>query len=126
MEYKELIDTLKSILPKKAPYGDLIGAEGLYAHSGPLVYEYPEPYFIEQAITAITELSEKVEQLKKENAELLKRAEQAEEERYTEKNRKSEEICWEWEGTRTFVTSCFSYLGWLIPRKNEGGIAIYG
>lgn len=59
--YKELIEALKSMLPEKVLYGDLIGAEGVYAHSGPLVYEDPEPYFIEQAITAITELLSRAE-----------------------------------------------------------------
>lgn len=61
MDYKELVDALKSMLPEKVLYGDLIGAEGVYAHSGPLVYEDPEPYFIEQAITAITDLLARVE-----------------------------------------------------------------
>ena len=78
MDYKKLIEELKSILPEKVLYGDLIGAEGIYAHSGPLVYEDPESYSIEQAIIAITDLFGKVEQLQKENAELLKRAEAAE------------------------------------------------
>lgn len=61
MDYKELIEALKSMLPEKVLYGDLIGAEGVYAHSGPLVYEDPEPYFIEQAITAINDLLARVE-----------------------------------------------------------------
>lgn len=61
MDYKELTEALKSMLPEKVLYGDLIGAEGVYAHSGPLVYEDPEPYFIEQAITAITELLSRAE-----------------------------------------------------------------
>lgn len=59
--YQELIDDLKRMLPEKVLYGDLIGAEGVYAHSGPLVYEDPEPYSIEQAITAITELLSRAE-----------------------------------------------------------------
>lgn len=59
--YQELIDDLNRMLPEKVLYGDLIGAEGVYAHSGPLVYEDPEPYFIEQAITAINELLSRVE-----------------------------------------------------------------
>lgn len=61
MDYKELIEALKSILPEKVLYGDLIGAEGVYAHSGPMVYADPEPYFIEQAITAITDLLDRAE-----------------------------------------------------------------
>ena len=62
MDYKELIEALKSMLPEKVLYGDLIGAEGVYAHSGPLVYEDPEPYFIEQAITAINDLLARAEE----------------------------------------------------------------
>ena len=61
MDYKELIENLKNMLPEKILYSDLICSEGAYAHSGPLVYEDPEPYFIEQAITAITELIARVE-----------------------------------------------------------------
>ena len=61
MDYKELIENLKNMLPEKILYSDLICAEGAYAHSGPLVYEDPEPYFIEQAITAITELIDRAE-----------------------------------------------------------------
>lgn len=58
MDYKDLVNDLNAILThyKKVPYGDMVGAEGVYAHSGPMVYEDPEPYFIEQAITAITDL----------------------------------------------------------------------
>ena len=107
----------------------------------------------DKAAGVITELFYKIKKLEKENAELLARAEHAERERDAAvealrqicadcntcafckhngnckkagQNRGSVEICWEWEGTRTFVTSCFSYLGWPIPRKKEGGIAIYG
>lgn len=58
MEQSDLIKGLEGMLPEKVPYGDLIGAEGLYAHSGPLVYEDPEPYFIEQAIAELKKLSE--------------------------------------------------------------------
>lgn len=61
MNYKELVESLKSMLPPKVLYGDLIGAEGVYAHSGPLVYEDPEPYFIEQAANAITDLLARAE-----------------------------------------------------------------
>ena len=61
MNYKELIEALKSTLPQKVPYGELVGAEGAFAHSGPMVYEDPEPYFVEQAITAITDLLSRAE-----------------------------------------------------------------
>lgn len=66
MDYKELVEVLKKMLPEKIPYGEFVGAEGAFAHSGPLVYEDPEPYFIEQAATAIAELLEEVEKLKAE------------------------------------------------------------
>ena len=58
MERNELIKALESMLTEKIPYGDLVGAEGIYAHSGPLVYEDPESYFIEQAIGDVKELSQ--------------------------------------------------------------------
>lgn len=58
MKLNELIKALESMLPDKVSYGDLIGAEGVYAHSGPLVYEDPEPYFVEQAIAELKKLSE--------------------------------------------------------------------
>lgn len=65
MDYKELTENLKGILPEKVLYGDLIGAEGIYAHSGPMVYEDPEPYFIEQAIAAIFNLLSRAETAEK-------------------------------------------------------------
>lgn len=69
LDYEQLTETLKSMLPEKVLYGDMIGAEGIYAHSGPLVYEDPEPHFIEQAITAITELLERAQKAEKERDE---------------------------------------------------------
>lgn len=85
MDYKELIEALKSTLPKKVPYGEIVGAEGVFAHSGPLVYEDPEPYFIEQAITAITDLLARAEAAEA-------RAEKAERERDEFKQRWSEAV----------------------------------
>lgn len=88
MNYKELIEALKSTLPQKVPYGELVGAEGAFAHSGPMVYEDPEPYFVEQAITAITDLLSRAESaesaqetLQRAVAEYKARAEKAERER---------------------------------------------
>lgn len=85
MDYKELVESLKSMLPPKVLYGDLIGAEGVYAHSGPLVYEDPEPYFIEQAANAITDLLARAEAaqetLQRAMVEYKDRAEKAERER---------------------------------------------
>lgn len=56
MDYKELVEALKEMLPEKIPYGELVGAPWPYTGQGEMVYEDPEPYFIEQAATAITEL----------------------------------------------------------------------
>lgn len=88
MDYKELIEALKSTLPQKVPYGELVGAEGAFAHSGPMVYEDPEPYFVEQAITAITDLLSRAESaesaqetLQRTVAEYKARSEKAERER---------------------------------------------
>ena len=57
MKLDELIKALEGMLPEKVPYGDLIGAEGVYAHSGPLAYEDPEPYFIEYAVEELKKYS---------------------------------------------------------------------
>ena len=88
MNYKELIEALKSTLPQKVPYGELVGAEGAFAHSGPMVYEAPAPYFVEQAITSITDLLSRAESaesaqetLQRAVAEYKARAEKAERER---------------------------------------------
>lgn len=66
MDYKELAEELEKMLPEKIPYGELVGAPWPYTGQGEMVYEDPEPYFIEQAATAITELLEEVEKLKAE------------------------------------------------------------
>lgn len=73
-EYGELIEALKSMLPEKIPYGELVGAPWPYTQQGAMVYEEPEPYFIEQAITAITDLLARAEAAEA-------RAEKAEKER---------------------------------------------
>lgn len=56
MDYKKLIMKLMSILPKKIRYGELVGAPYPYNTMGDLVYEDPEPYVIEEAISAIETL----------------------------------------------------------------------
>lgn len=73
-DYKKLVESLEKMLPPKIPYGELVGAPWPYTGQGKMVYEDPEPYFIEQAITAITDLLARVE-----SAEA--RAERAERER---------------------------------------------
>ena len=88
MDYKELVEALKEMLPEKIPYGELVGAPWPYTGQGEMVYEEPEPYFIEQAAAAITELLEEVEKEKQEAkrwcaacAEQYKLIEKLEEER---------------------------------------------
>lgn len=61
MDYKKLVESLEKMLPPKIPYGELVGAPWPYTGQGEMVYEEPESYFIEQAITAITDLLARVE-----------------------------------------------------------------
>lgn len=64
MDYNELAQNLKEQLQyygPKVPYGELVGAEPPYNRAGDLVWPDPEPYYIEQAINAITELLARVE-----------------------------------------------------------------
>lgn len=61
MDYKKLVESLEKMLPPKIPYGELVGAPWPYTGQGKMVYEDPESYFIEQAITAITDLLARVE-----------------------------------------------------------------
>ena len=56
MDYKKLVESLEKMLPSKIPYGELVGAPWPYTGQGEMVYEDPESYFIEQAITAINDL----------------------------------------------------------------------
>ena len=65
VDYNKLVEQLKGMLPKKVRYGELVGAPVPYNQMGDMVYEDPEPYIIEQAADAITELvarAEKAEQ----------------------------------------------------------------
>ena len=61
MDYKELIERLKEMLPEKIPYGELVGAPWPYTNQGEMVYPDFEDYIIEQAATAITELLARAE-----------------------------------------------------------------
>lgn len=56
MTDKELVELLRKMLPPKVLYGDLIGAEGVYAHSGPFVWEDMESYVISEAADRIEQL----------------------------------------------------------------------
>ena len=77
MDYNKLVESLEKMLPPKIPYGELVGAPWPYTGQGKMVYEDPESYFIEQAITAITDLLARVEAAEA-------RAEKAERERDAE------------------------------------------
>ena len=61
MDYKKLVESLEKMLPPKIPYGELVGAPWPYTGQGKMVYEDPESYFIEQAITAINDLLARAE-----------------------------------------------------------------
>lgn len=74
MDYKKLVGSLEKMLPPKISYGELVGAPWPYTGQGEMVYEDPESYFIEQAITAINDLLARAESAES-------RAEKAERER---------------------------------------------
>ena len=87
MDYNELVQCLKEQLQHygpKVPYGKLVGAEPPYNQAGDLVWPDPEPYYIKQAINAITELLARVEEAETDNKRLcgvmmqLKRTERPE------------------------------------------------
>lgn len=87
MDYNELVQCLKEQLQHygpKVPYGELVGAEPPYNRAGDLVWPDPEPYYIEQAINAITELLARIEKAETDNKKLcgimmqLKRTERPE------------------------------------------------
>ena len=52
MNNQDAIEMLKSMLPEKISYAELIGASSCYGDGG-LVYADPEPYAIETAISAL-------------------------------------------------------------------------
>ena len=59
MDIEKLIEDLHGILKQygeKIPYGELVGAPWPYSRAGDLVWPDPEPYFIEQAATALSTL----------------------------------------------------------------------
>lgn len=58
MELNELIKALENMLPKKALYSDVIGAEVAYARCRAFVYEDPESRLIKQAIAELNKFSE--------------------------------------------------------------------
>ena len=69
MNIEKLIEDLRGLLKQygeKIPYGELVGAPWPYSRSGDLVWQDPEPYFIEQAATALSTLQAENEKLRKE------------------------------------------------------------
>ena len=69
MDIEKLIEDLHGILKQygeKIPYGELVGAPWPYSRAGDLVWQDPEPYFIEQAATALSTLQAENEKLRAE------------------------------------------------------------
>ena len=67
MDIEKLIEDLRGLLKQygeKIPYGELVGAPWPYSRSGDLVWQDPEPYFIEQAATALSTLQAENSQLR--------------------------------------------------------------
>ena len=67
MDIEKLIEDLRGLLKQygeKIPYGELVGAPWPYSRSGDLVWQDPEPYFIEQAATALSTLQAENAQLR--------------------------------------------------------------
>lgn len=69
MDIEKLIEDLRGLLKQygeKIPYGELVGAPWPYSRAGDLVWQDPEPYFIEQAATALSMLQVENEKLRAE------------------------------------------------------------
>ena len=69
MNIEKLIEDLRGLLKQygeKIPYGELVGAPWPYSRAGDLVWQDPEPYFIEQAATALSTLQAENEKLRAE------------------------------------------------------------
>ena len=69
MDIEKLIEDLCGLLEQygeKIPYGELVGAPWPYSRAGDLVWPDPEPYFIEQAATALSTLQAENEKLRAE------------------------------------------------------------
>lgn len=67
MDIEKLIEDLRGLLKQygeKIPYGELVGAPWPYSRAGDLVWQDPEPYFIEQAATALSTLQAENEKLR--------------------------------------------------------------
>lgn len=62
MDYKELIEQLRGLLPPKVDYAKMVNAESVH-YGKSFVYEDPEFYIIEAAANAIENLIKKREAL---------------------------------------------------------------
>lgn len=71
MDYNELLESMKISLKsfEKVPYEEAIGASWPYNSTGDMVWNDPEPYFIERSITAISDLLAHAEAAEKERDE---------------------------------------------------------
>ena len=69
MDVEKLVEDLRGLLKQygeKIPYGELVGAPWPYSRAGDLVWQDPEPYFIEQAATALSTFRAENEKLRAE------------------------------------------------------------
>ena len=69
MDIEKLIEDLRGLLKQygeKIPYGESVGAPWPYSRAGDLVWQDPEPYFIEQAATALSTFRAENEKLRAE------------------------------------------------------------
>ena len=62
MDTRELIKTLRNMLPEKVDYADLVCAEG-FAYGNEFVYEDPESYFIEEAANKLEQLQQFIDDI---------------------------------------------------------------
>ena len=111
MDIEKLIEDLRGLLKQygeKIPYGELVGAPWPYSRAGDLVWQDPEPYFIEQAATALSTLQAENEKLRAE-LEQVKRERDAAVERIRE---------WEKFDTYLFVHNFITPEKWRGQKKD--------
>lgn len=111
MDIEKLIEDLRGLLKQygeKIPYGELVGAPWPYSRAGDLVWPDPEPYFIEQAATALSTLQAENEKLRAE-LEQVKRERDAAVERIRE---------WEKFDTYLFVHNFITPEKWRGQKKD--------
>ena len=80
MDNEKLIEDLRGLLKQygeKIPYGESVGAPWPYSRAGDLVWQDPEPYFIEQAATALSTLQAENEKLRAELEQVKRERDEA-------------------------------------------------